>query len=101
MRLRRRPAVLGLLLAAAVGCGAFGWFWLSGLADVRRLENEPVRRHALGNILPDIEGQAGAVKAFLWPVAATGLIGGVALVGWAVARRSATGGRPPEGEGMS
>src|SRR4051794_6670341 len=57
--LRRRPAILGAVLAAAVGCGAFGWWWLSSLADVRRVENEPVRRRALGNILPDIEGQAG------------------------------------------
>jgi hypothetical protein len=86
--LRRRPAVQGLVLSAAVGCGAFGWWWLSGLADLRRLENEPVRRRALGNILPDIEGQAGVVKAFLWPAVVAGVIGGSAFVGWAATGRN-------------
>ena len=86
--LRRRPVILRFVLAATVGCGAFGWWSLSGLAEVRRKENMPVRRQALGNILPDVEGQAGAVTAFLWPVVAAGVIGGSALVGWLATGRT-------------
>jgi hypothetical protein len=86
--LRRRPAVLAFTLAAVVGCGAFGGWWLSGPAETRRVENEPVRRNALGNILPDFGGEAGAVEAFLWPVAAAGVVGVLTLIGWATTRNS-------------
>jgi hypothetical protein len=53
------------------------------LAEVRRIENEPVRRRALGNLFPDIEGQTGAVGALLWPIVVVVIIGGMTLVGWA------------------
>jgi hypothetical protein len=86
--LRRRPEILGYSLAAVIGGGSFGWWWLSGLAELRRIENEPVRRGALGNILPDIEGQVGSVKALLWPVAVVVIIGGLTLIGWAASRRT-------------
>jgi hypothetical protein len=89
--LRRRPAVLAFTLAGVVGCGAYGWWWLSGLAEIRRIENEPVRRNALGNILPDIEGEAGAVKALVWPLVVAVIVGGLTLVGWLAVGR----GRPP------
>src|SRR5689334_13935326 len=67
--LRHRPRILGFAHAAVIGCGSYGGWWLGGLAEVRRVENEPVRRRSLGNILPDIEGQVGAVRAVLWPFA--------------------------------
>jgi hypothetical protein len=88
---RRRPVVLGHVLAAVVGCGAYGWWWLSGLEEVRRTESEPVRRNALGNILPDIEGEAGAAKALLWPAVVAGVIGASGLAGWAATRRPRPG----------
>lgn len=95
--LRRRPAILAFTLAAVVGCGAYGWWWLSGLEEVRRVENEPVRRNALGNILPDIEGEAGAAGAFVWPFVAAAVVGGVTLVGWFAVGR--TGPRRPRPSG--
>lgn len=86
--LRRRPAVVAFLLAGVVGCGAYGAWWLSGLAEIRRVENEPVRRNALGNIFPDIEGEAGAVEAWVWPLVVAVILGGLTFVGWlAVGRR--------------
>lgn len=86
VRLRHRPAIVAFILAAVAACGGFGWWWLSALAEVRRIENEPVRRHALGNILPDAEGEFGAVVAFLWPAVVAAVVGGLALIGWAAAR---------------
>jgi phosphotransferase system glucose/maltose/N-acetylglucosamine-specific IIC component len=90
--LRRRPAVVAFLLAGVVGCGAYGAWWLSGLAEIRRVENEPVRRNALGNIFPDIEGEAGAVEAWVWPLVVAVIVGGLTFVGWLAVGRGA--GRP-------
>jgi hypothetical protein len=84
---RRRPAIVGTVLVAVTACGVYGWWWLSGLEEIRRIENEPVRRGALGNILPDIEGQAGAVKAILWPLLVVAAIGGAASIAWLATRR--------------
>ena len=61
---------------------------MSGLAEVRRVENEPARRQGLGNIFPDAEGQIGAVVAIVWPVLAAALIGVTALLVWAATRRT-------------
>jgi amino acid transporter len=77
---RRRAAVGGTILIAVIACGVYGWWWFSGLEEVRRFENEPVRRRALGNIFPDIESQAEAVKAMLWPLVVVAVIGGAALI---------------------
>jgi hypothetical protein len=92
--LRNRPAILAFTFAATLACGLYGWWWLSEMAEARRFEYQPVRRRALGNLLPDIEGQTGSVKALVWPFVELGAIGIVTLVGWA-----AVGGRgvPTEG----
>jgi len=100
--LRRRPDILGFARAGVIGCGLYGWWWLAGLADVRRIENEPVRRRALGNILPDIEGQVGSVEAMFWPIVVVVVIGGATLIGWAVSasiRRGRERGQRPTGSG--
>jgi len=86
--LRRRLKILKFLFAAVIGCGAFGGWWLGGLAELRRTENEPVRRRALGNILPDIGGQVASVEALLWPFVAIGIIGAATLIGWAQSRNA-------------
>jgi hypothetical protein len=85
---RHRRAVLWGVLVAVVVIGAGGSWWLSGLAEVRRIENEPARRRGLGNIFPDAEGQIGAVVAIVWPVLAAALIGLTALLVWAATRRT-------------
>ncbi len=84
--LRHRPEILKFSLAAVIVCGAFGGWWLSGFAELRRWENEPVTRRALGNILPDLEGQAASVEALLWPGVVIVVIGGATLIGWAISR---------------
>jgi hypothetical protein len=85
--LRRRPWILGIAFAAVVACGVFGGWWLADLAEVRRVENEPTRRRAMGNIFPDLEGQVGAGESFVWPFAAGVIIGVATLVGWATSGR--------------
>jgi hypothetical protein len=55
--------------------------------EVGGVEIEQVRRHALVMILADFEGQAGAAKAVFWPILVAGVVGGSALIGWAVIRR--------------
>ncbi len=86
--LRRRPDILSFSLAAVIACGSYGWWWFDGLAEVRRRENEPTTRHALGNIAPDLEGQIGAFGALLWPAVVVVSVGIATLVGWAVSRRA-------------
>lgn len=92
--LRRRPDILIFSIAAVIGCGLLGGWWLSGIADDRRAESASARHRDVGDLFPNLGGQVGSLEAMIWPSAEIVVIGGATMIGWAASRTKRRISRP-------